>query len=173
MRTNLKRPPMLLFSNWLRSLNGRNHLYHKWYFLWGMHVVGRISPHGRLSALTKTSLCCRSLSALRRESSWTNKKFLDRKCVGAEQNMEAHAKAPESVIWYLLQASLRREWVWSFCRLYAVLITKVKHVADGDDDKPTLRNYAKGGVRFDLISKREPINRTAVSSAFPVTEAAL
>lgn len=24
----------------------------------------------------------------------------------------------------------------------------VKHVADGDDDKPTLRNYAKGGVRF-------------------------
>lgn len=49
----------------------------------------------------------------------------------------------------------------------------VKHVADGDDDKPALRNYAKGGVRFDLISKREPINRTAVSSAFPVAEAAL
>lgn len=47
--------------------------------------MGRISPHGQLGALTKTLLCRRSPSALRHESNWTNKKFLDRKCVGGEK----------------------------------------------------------------------------------------
>lgn len=71
MRTNLKRPPTLLFSNRLRSLNGCKQnisVHHKRCFLRGMRDVGHVSPHGRLGALTETSLCCHSVSALRRES---------------------------------------------------------------------------------------------------------
>lgn len=124
MRTNLKRPPMLLFSDlWMdqpKHFSASQMMFSEGNACPGTYFCSWTAQcsYKDLSLLSFT-VCAETREQLDQQ------KVPRQKVCRRWENAEGNAKSPESVIWYILQASLRREWVWSFCRLYAVLITKV------------------------------------------------